>query len=452
MAISGVGLVAVGGVWLMGFVLPDSSVFSTPDFLEYCGSVVLALNGDLGQWSHNRSLLSGLPSIFAAKHLGIVDGLLVGSMFGQLILGMGLYLWGRALHSPLAGLAAVLCAAALVPLASMGRYLTFYPIIVGVLTLAMATTAVAWRWTSAWTCALAGAGAGLAFLIDPRGLLWGLTIIPMAVVAACWDRRIERIPLRLLALAAPVWLAWVAGRHAYFPHTTTLEALADLTKGWQDIIKLPRLRAPLTAADGYVWGYSNPLNIPSTLQFLASQTIPDVVRNSERTQKAYADTVAPLMPLAAGAAAVALAGLWRRPVMGLVLLGGSVPFAVALNSAIEARFAGLRFLSNGFPIVALVMGLCWATLALGALPAEEPSTAETGRPWRSLAAAGILLAVIMGVIPTHLSPVASWRKVELQTDSNLRAALSPEGMVHRWPECSNKIRLDPYPVWIDRLP
>ena len=138
--------------------------------------------------------------------------------------------------------------------------------------------------------------------------------------------------------------------------------------------------------------------------------------------------------------------------MGLVLLGGSVPFAVARNSAIEARFAGLRFLSNGFPIVALIMGLGWATLALGAHPAAQPGTAEAGRPWRSLAAGGLLLAVIMGIIPTHLSPLASLRKVELQTDSNLHAALSPKGMVHRWPECSNQIRLDPYPVWIDRLP
>ena len=97
--------------------------------------------------------------------------------------------------------------------------------------------------------------------------------------------------------------------------------------------------------------------------------------------------------------------------MGLVLLGGCVPFAVALNSAIEARFAGLRFLSNGFPILALLMGLGWATLALGSHPSGSTAS-DTGRPWRSLVSAGLLLAVVLGIIPTHLSPLADYADLD----------------------------------------
>lgn len=433
-------LVGLGGVWLATFALPESVAFTTPDFSEYCRSVASAVDGQAARWSPNRSRLSGLPAILTAPGLGTQDALLVNAWVGQGLLGAGLYLWGRSLHSPVAGVAAVLAACALTPLTALGRMLTFYPMIVGTLTLSTGLVAVAWRWPGRRTALLAGVGVGLAFLVDLRGLMWGLPLLGMAGLRILALRRPKKVLPLLACLLAPVYLAWWLGPQTYPPQTTTLEVLSDLTKGWKDAVRYVQVRAPATTADGYVWSRSSVLRIPHTLIWLAEQgeRVPPELRTHPDTLRALRQLFDPLHSLFLGASIVGVVGLLRRPDRILLLAGIGLPFAVALEGAVAARFAGLRFLGNGMPLLAVLGGLGFATVVMG-MARTRPRDAPRLR-LRAIAGMVLLVLLLVGTIDSVVSPLALWRFRGHSADAGLLTA------------CDNPVGAPELPTWLYRLP
>ena len=393
----------------------------------------------------------------ATPHLGIIDGLLAGAFVGQGLVGAGLYLWGRALHSRLAGMAAAVLAASLLPVAVLGRTLTFYPVIVGVLTLSTGMVAVAWRWRGLRTALLGGIGVALALLIDPRGLLWGLSlggILLVAVLLRGWDRKprrgLTRVVLGLAAVSLPIWLAWTEADRAYPVGTTTLEALGDPVKGWETRIPIRSdPNVPMTPASGYVWGQSPLSHIPDTLRFLRRQSkrTPDEVRLSERTLSAKAHFLTPYMSWAVGGLLLAMVALVRRPGRLLLLLGTAVPFVVVLQGAVDMRYAGLRFLGNGMVCLPLWIGLGIATLA---------GAGARQTPLRTLAVLGLLLTTVLGVLPTDLSPAAAWRKpLNASPGSSLASTERGHNISQNWPQCVVRVVSDQkkgQPQWLHSLP
>ena len=352
-------MVGLGGIWLGTFPLEGSGVITTSDFSEYCRSVAAAADGRHTAWSANRSRLSGLTAIVLSPHLGTQDALLVNAWVGTGLLGAGLYLWGRAVHSPLAGIAAVLLACTMPPVVALGRMLTFYPVIVGTLTFATGVVAAACRWPSIRSAVAAGGAIGLALLVDLRGLLWAIPLLGLSGLWLAASAKPRAIPARWLALLLPIAAAWWWAPWAYPPQTTSLEVLAELSKGWQGVVKDWHARPPGPSDGGYIWGRSDISRIPDTIRWLAAQgdRVPDFLRTHPRTMAGLQSYLLPLRNILTAASIVAVAGTLRSPTRLVLMVGTSVPFALALNGAIAARFAGLRFLGNGMPFLAILAGV-----------------------------------------------------------------------------------------------
>ena len=285
------------------------------------------------------------------------------------ILAAGLYLWGRALHSRLAGVAAALASCALAPLLLLSRMMSFYPETTAVFTLAAGLTAVAVRFTSPVSLAIASLGAVLCLLVDLRGLLFALCFLVLILLAAARAPR-RRWPARLAIPALVLGLGWTAADHAYLPQTASLETQVDLKRRLLDRgIAVPAaLEEPLETA--YVWGRSDPREIPQTLLGLQRQSaaLQSGVLMDETAQRHLDAYLRPWTPLLSGALLVGALGIsfgalrwWRL----LTLVGTAAPFVVALKGAVELQRAFLRFLATGEPIMALILGLGFAVLYEG---------------------------------------------------------------------------------------
>ncbi|HCH65649.1 MAG: hypothetical protein CL927_11470 [Deltaproteobacteria bacterium] len=430
--VAGLAMVGLGGIWLATFPLEDSSVITTSDFSEYCRSVAAAADGRHTEWSPNRSRLSGLLPILLSPRLGTQDALLVNAWGGQALLGAGLFLWGRSLHSPLAGIAAVLAACTLAPLVALGRMLTFYPVIVGSLTFSTGVVAFACRWPSKRTAFAAGLAVGLTLLVDLRGLLWAVPLLGLAGLRMAAVGHIRAVGMLWCALVTPIAMAWWWAPWAYPPQTTSLEVLAELSKGWQGVVEDWHSRPPGASEGGYVWGRSPIQGIPGTLWWLSEQSrrVPEFLRTHPRTLAGLRQHLLPLQTIFVGSAVLGLASLARHPLRLALLLGTCLPFALALDGAIAARFAGLRFLGNGMPFLALVAGIGFATVVQGR--PSEPRPRRLHMRIRGAAALFFLFLVVVGGIDSLASPMAKWRGRHNNSDAGLLTACdlpagAPEG-------------------------
>lgn len=105
------------------------------------------------------------------------DGAVLVSSGAVLLMIVGAALAGRALGGPWAGAAAAVAVPLTAPMAEASRWANLYPLLAGTSTLALGLAACALRWPGPATFALAGAGGGLAWATDPRG-------VPSAAIAA----------------------------------------------------------------------------------------------------------------------------------------------------------------------------------------------------------------------------------------------------------------------------
>jgi hypothetical protein len=122
----------------------------------------------------------------------------------------------------------------------------------------------------------------------------------------------------------------------------------------------------------------------------------------------------------------------------LLLAGVGLPFAVALDGAISARFAGLRFLGNGMPLLAVLGGIGFAAVLMGGVPKR----ARPGPGLRVRAALGIgfLALVVVGTINSELSPLAPWRFQLRHADSGIDSM------------CENPHGVERSAQWVYKLP
>lgn len=422
-----VGVVAAATCWRLGLFHVRAG-FSVADFPEHCTTTAAGIREQWDHWTRNRTVIVGLPAVLAGRRVGIIDGLVAGSVVGTVLTGAGLYLWGRALHGRLAGVAAALLLGTAAPLAMMPRTLSFYPMIAGLLVLASALTAVAVRWRgSAAALALGGAGVGLALLTDVRGFIWALALLP-AVVGVALLAHPRRWPLRLAAVLLPLWLSFQLGPKVTTPDHTPLEVQSNFVRMLQERGDPVGARyGRWEPKSGFVWGRTPLSELPETVRTIlwyrkvaASRTLlePDEAQR-------VAEQVQPWWPVMGGAALLALVGLRRRPLLVLGALATVAPFFAAYQGAAGIQRAHLRFLTSAMPFLPLLLGLAVATIACGALPRRQPPPrggpppARRRVPWRLLAAAVLLELIALGAVPTWLSPIAPWRRTLLHEDGGL---------------------------------
>ena len=393
--------------------------YTSSDFSNYCSSIAAWNSGvpleQLGSagWHLTRSVAAGLLPSVLAPHVGTLNGLVIGAWTGCAATLCGLYVWGRALHSPAAGVAALVLAAALPSFAILTHSTNFYPPMVALLVWSAAGAAVALRWPTLGGIAVGAAGACLAFLADTRGLIWGLSatgLVGLAVLQA----PVRHWPRRFAVLGGILVLGWWAGSLAFPPGSYPLEGDVDARRLYWDLgYRDPRYAPPWERDHAYVWGRSPVLDIPKTLAFLWEQRsvpAPDHPPEVGGVQANPTLTPARLEPwwrLGLGAAALAALSLLRRR-RALLALAGLAPFAASLLGARDTVEAHPRFVITGTIAIPVVVGVAMAGLAAGLDRAlASPATrllSPRGVLLRPGLAAVLCWLLAAGILPSVLSP------------------------------------------------
>ncbi len=423
---AGVGGGLLSGLWLADFALVDGNLSASPDFWEYCGSTAALAADQVEHFSHNRSRLAGWLPGRLAPTLGIEDALLVSAFASTIVLCCAAALWGRAAHSRLAGVASALLVGAVAPLAVLPRTLTFYPEILAGLLLCSATGLVALRWRTPVACLAAGVGAGIALLIDARGLIWALTAVGLGALAAIWgpSRRWHPrgLPLRVAALVLPLWISFVWGPWAYGHNAQSLEGITSPLRELRDRGLLDAtVSIPPEPPTRFIWGRTPLSGIPGTLRTVAAMQdhVPEAARQTREAQRGRAWWVDPWRPVVWGALVVVIVGLRRKPVLLIGMLGLMLPCALSLDSASGFKRAKPRFLANAMLVLPPLLGVAAAVLAHGA----PGRTVLTHGHWRRLAlGVGVVVVMLLGIWPSWLGPDADWRVPLQRNDRALQQA------------------------------
>lgn len=418
----------VATAWLAPFTIPGTRVLGSPDFGEYCWHVGLFVFDAMHEWGVNRSKLAGLPAGLLAPSIGVMDSLLVSAVGSLGVVVGSVYLWARALHGRSAGIAAAILVGAVGPLAVLGRMVTFYPEVTAGLTLASAGAACALRWRTPFTVALAGIGAGIALLVDVRGLLWALPAVGLAALAVGVGTRGRRwaAPLRAVALVVPLVVSFQWAWWAFEPDSRTLEgSVAIYDELALEGIPLPSVRPIPNARQNFLWGYSNPLHIPDTLQYLRAQSdyIPSWYHQQPQVRSGWRRSGAPWLPPFLAAVGIAAVGLRKRPLLLLALAGTTFPFLVSMQGAVVMKTSNLRFVASALVFLPVVLGVAVGVLVDGPLGTRGPARDAPGRPLPLLVLAVVLAGAVLGVPSTFLSPAADWRIPYPSAESAFRTAI-----------------------------
>ncbi len=431
----GICIAPVAAVWLAPFTVPGSRALGSPDFGEYCWHVGLYVLDALHEWGVNRSKLAGLPAGLLAKHFGVLDGLLLNAIGSLAVVVGAVYLWARALHGRAAGIAAAVLLAAVGPLVALGRMVTFYPTVTAGLALASAGAACALRWRTVGTVALAGIGAGIALLIDARGLLWALPAVGLGALA-CVVGSVGRpwtLPLRCAALVLPLVLSHQLGSWAYEPDSRSLESqVAIYDELVERGVPVPVEQPGLAPGFQYIWGHSDIRNIPYTLGHLRQESdyVPEWYHQRPEVREGWRRSGKPWVVPVAISVLVALWGLRRRPWLVVALVGSVFPFLVSMQGAVVMKTSNLRFVGSAMVFVPVVLGVAFGVLSDGSLRRRGPRTDAPGRVVPLAVLFLVTLGAVLGVPPTWLSPVASWREPWPSSESSFQTAMLVRDGVH----------------------
>lgn len=413
---------AVGGAVAMAWGTAPVSLtqypFTASDFVDYCVALDLVRAGAFAKVHFGRSIAAAALPASLTPLFGVMGALAAAALLSTGVLCGALFLAGRALHSRTAGLAAVILAAALPPLAVLPRTVNFYPEAVAGLTLTGACAIAFVRFRGGGFALLAGVAAAAALLVDGRGLFFALPAALVASIAALaapgrWSRRL----LLLALVVAPVGASWpVAARLG--AHLTSLQEQAFTTGG--DALRYaganPAILVRPAAKESFRWGLDPIPNAVRGVRYL--MTLGDAVRRGSSGSpevRGAAARVEDWKPVLALSGVIALAGLRRRP--GLICAGAIT--SVAGAAAIRQALTGMphpRMLAPGMPVVAIVTAVAFAVLLTGALPRPDATT-QPPPSWRGAvrpALALLLLAVLVaGAVPSWLGPRSRWRAGEV---------------------------------------
>jgi len=405
-AVCGVGLALASHYWLVAHHMTHFD-YTVTDLHEYCGTIeAMSRRDGLGVSPQRSKLAAALPALLAPR-LGILGGLAAGSLVALGLTGAGLYLWGRALQGRVAGVLAVVCAAALSPVVIMARDLRFYPAMTAAFVLGAAGCALALRHRTSSALLFAGIGAGLCFLVDLRGLIWGLSFTALAGIAVVWGPP-RRLPLRLLALALPLSLSWYAGRWAYEDTARPLERQVNVAKRLEDAgLEVDWALSDLPEST-YVWGRTPVTGIPGTLHnlWLQAERVPSELYDQKGHWFRMEAFVRPWSRPGLLCLFLGLVGCARGPERLRRLLGFAtlVPFAASMRSALQLDNIHSHYLALTAPGLAVVLGVGLGS-AIWLLPGRPK-----GRAWtRELVWVGLVASMVVGVVPSPFSPTAAWR-------------------------------------------
>lgn len=421
------GVVLCCAFWVSRFSIGDKIISS--DFHDMCIATEAVREDIRGMFSGNRSWMAAWTAGVLARRLGVIDGLLAAALLHSWVMVFGIGLGARALAGRMAALIAMLSVMALPPLAVLPRTASLYPAFDAAITLSLGLTLVACRWRSPWTLALGSAGAGLVFLADARGLIWGLStlgVLALVLLVGLYENiKNQTLPrwrrglmglLWPIAGIGPMIYSYILGRWAYMSNSASLEMRIDVQHFFMErslaFISRPGMRSR------YIWGWSSPWEIPKTLRWLydEQQHVPKSWATTSTNVWIYGDQVAPWVgPFWV----VFLLSCWYlRKQLGMLgaLLLALVPFAAAQWATVTMVDLHVRFLGSTYPVLALLLGLAW--VSVGDLLPMRYTIRRLQLPASDLLIHGsFFLLLVLGIIPSWLSPVAAWRQPIISDDS-----------------------------------
>jgi hypothetical protein len=382
----------------------------TPDFFEYC-QALLYLDGSHQVFPSKRSRAAALLPAFFADKAGVLDGLAMAGVFCACVTGASLFVWARLLGGRCAGIVCIGVAMAMAPMVALPRFLAFYPEICASLCLAAAgTTAAILQPERRNRMALAGAGIGLCLLMDQRALLWALPFlggVTLASLHAAGDSREKAIRFGLLLI--PLVISYLLGSMAYGADAASLEAQIDIRPlFYQHGVTAPGFEPPHIRNSDYIWGRSSPLEIPATLQFIWEQrqlgdSVSSPLPPAEPRIRAHHEAWAAVLQVGA---LFSLITLFRKPRTLLTLAVTTLPFWMFFRSIGDMAEATPRFYTHALPGVAIIVAV-----GVGAALQQLPRRPVLSLPgWcRATVFVGVVMALVMGWIPSWMAPDASWR-------------------------------------------
>lgn len=422
---------------LAGFYLPRHFIvggdYGEVDFAGYCRSLAAVRDGVPSEWRVKHSAVVGALLAFPTRAVGILGALTGGALVSAFLYGLGVYLWARAAGGRVAGLAAVLFAAANQSISWIARSPSFYPEVVACCVLGTAGVAVALRWRTRPALWVGGAGAGLILAMDVRCFTigaWSVLLLAGVALRAPW----RAIPGRALALVLPIAASWWAAHAAHVAIAGDVSVPGVVQQGLGYFLDVPGYRAdvvpfPVVVREDMVWGVDAPWRAFGALRTLAALARGLPADAGGATEQLARDAYLwPWVPLLVCAALAGLGGLRARPAgwWSMALLG--VPFAMNV-ALVFHTLARSTYYALGMSIVPVVLGVGLAALG--------------GKRWSSRPAVVLLawmLASVTGLIPSFLSPMARWRVPDMAHnrvyDARARATggVPAPGLASEWPD------------------
>ena len=424
--------------WFAAFHLRGQII--DEDFSEFCSCLGALSSGSSAGFSPKRSMAAGLLPAWFAPSFGLFDAFAIAGLISTGLIGAGLYVWGASIKGSRAGFAAAAAGLTLGPLTLLPRMMSFYPQMIAGFVLAGAGAAWAIRTRQGLAMLAAGIGISLALLMDLRGLLWGVALLPPCLLAALfsgggWLQRAGRIAL----LLGPLWVSWSwLGPKAYPEITMALEAETDqrMTLYKQGQLD-PSVMPPFPRAPSYVFSRTPLTDVPLTLRFLSenARLVKSIQRPEPRVIE-LRETVQRWLVLTVGSFGAAALALRRRPWAVAALLCSCAPFLLAIE-AIGVRMSGhARYWATALPGVAVAFGVLWVLLS-DLWPARL--RARVGAGAGGALRVGVLALVVTGVLPTLASPVASWRRFSADYEGQYADRVLEEAKTRELMKSSNRI-------------
>ncbi len=409
------------------------------DFAGYCRSLGALRDGVGADWGAKHSLFAGLALLPLTRAIGVLGALTAGALVSGGAFGLGVYLWARIAGGRVAGVCAVLFAAANQNLVWLSRSPSFYPETTAASVLGVAGVAAALRWRTLPALFAGGCGVGVILASDVRYLTVGLWCWALLLLATFWGRP-PALPGRLLVSLAPIVISWWLAHLAQGsvvgmpePAGAVRQAIGFLG----DVAGYPGQEDPnVLERTDFVWGVHPVWRLPTTLTELRhlSSMLPPGAGDDATLAAARATYLAPwVIPLSAAFLA-SIPMLRDRRWSWLAATAPTAPFLLNLYVVLHtlARPVGYPLGMTPFPVL----------LGVGV-------AACGGARWPRLPAAVLvvgLLLVVVGVIPSFFSPIAAWRVPDM-THNRVYDALAratggtpAPGLIHEWPSGQDAVQ------------
>lgn len=379
------------------------------DFVDYCEILL-----DERTQVPRPESFAWLPGLFVEAH-GIIGALTLSAWIGCALVIVGLYVWGRALHGRVAGVAVVAFASALTPVILLSRTITMYPQATAATVVACAGTAAIWRFRHPASSLVCGLALMACLLSQQRGFLVALPLVPVALLGSVLGRSRGSAAASVAALILPLVAAF-SMHDAVYPERASAVVGQVYTAVYDGHVAagLEPPSAKPTEFYDWMWGELFSRDIRPVFQELAEiqALVPSGGFTSREHDLLRTNEVHPWVLLSAAALLmVTLRLAWRRRFVSLGLLVVTAgPMLLALKSAYEI-LPRTRFLTAGMCAVALVLGLAFALVV--APDEDRTRRVDLRSAVRALVGIGLLIACVSGLTSTWLGPHAEWRQVIL---------------------------------------